>query len=430
MKKTWILACLCILLFGVTACAPDRSGQLGGAGEGGNGGSSSNNGASVNSEGTGEQQPDKLVIWSNDDAKHLKVVEQLAGEFAADTGIQVEVVPVSGSEQVQKLSLAAPAGNGPDLFYQPQDRLGDLAVQGLAEPVELSQQERAEYSTAALDAVQYEGQTYGFPISIETYALYYNKALVDQPPVKMEDIAGTYASLTDAGQDRYAFLMVPDFYYAIPFIMNYGGYIFGQQDGKYDASDLGLNNEGAVQGMSAYASFVKETGIPATMTTDVMDTLFLEGKAAMTVNGLWAMKPYADKLGDDLGTAPLPTVNGEPAPSFVGVKSWFISSYSKHPEWAKRLALHLTNAASSEVYYEQTGEIPARPDAQQSIVDPLYDGFVQQLDSGVPMPNIPEMSTVWAMDDAVDFIVQGEDPKSVLDETTGQIASQIKASGR
>lgn len=430
MRKTMFMACVCLLVLSLAACAPDRTGQLNGnAGNDGSG----NNGAAVQEQepGGGEgEKPDKLMVWSNDDAKHLKAVEQLAGEFTAETGVQVEIMPVSGSEQVQKLALAAPAGNGPDLFYQPQDRLGDLVVQGLAEPVEMSEQELAQYSAAALNAVQYEGQTYGFPISIETYAVYYNKALVDQVPGALEDAAKLSAALTDAGKDRYAFLMVPDFYYAMPFITNYGGYIFGQQNGKYDPSDLGLNNEGAVQGMAAYADFVKRTGIPSTMTTDVMDTLFLEGKVGMAVNGLWAMKPYADKLGEQLETAPLPTVNGKPAPSFVGVKSWFISSYSEHSSWAKRLALYLTNAASSKVYYEQTGEIPASPDAQQNISDPLYDGFVRQLENGVPMPNIPEMSAVWAMDDAVDFIVQGEDPKSVLDETTEQIAAQIKTSGQ
>ncbi|SMF65108.1 carbohydrate ABC transporter substrate-binding protein, CUT1 family (TC 3.A.1.1.-) [Paenibacillus barengoltzii J12] len=428
MRKTMVFSLICMIMLAFSACAPDRTGQLNGN-EDNNGGG--NGGIAVQEQGSGEdEKPDKLIIWSNDDAKHVTAVEQLAGEFTAKTGLPVEVVPVSGSEQVQKLALAAPAGNGPDLFYQPQDRLGDIVVQGLADPVELSEQERAQYSEAALNAVQYEGQIYGFPISIETYAVYYNKALIDQVPAALEDVAELSAALTDPTKDQYSFLMVPDFYYVIPFITNYGGYIFGEKDGKYDPADLGLNNEGSVQGMTAFADFIKRTGIPVTMTSDVMDTLFLEGKAGMVINGLWAMKTYSDKLGDQLGTASIPTVNGKSAPSFVGVKSWFISAYSEHPSWAKQLALFLTKSDSSEVYYENTGEIPARPDAQQNIGDPLYSGFVQQIESGIAMPNIPEMSAVWNMDSAVDFIVQGEDPPSVLDEVTEQIAAQIKATGQ
>ncbi|MBD2847186.1 extracellular solute-binding protein [Paenibacillus sp. IB182496] len=460
--RAFVLPVLVALLaLTLSACAPDRSGQEGGAGDGGggnanvvgnangeganggngaggsggagNGQASGGNGASGDAgAGSGDDaaKPERLIVWSNDDAKHVAAVEQLAGAFTEETGITVEIVPVSGSEQVQKLALAAPAGNGPDLFYQPQDRLGDLVVQGLADPVELTAEEAAQYSEAALDAVRYEGETYGLPISIETYALYYNKALVGEPPAALEEAAQLPAELTDPGADRYAFLMVPDFYYAIPFILNYGGYIFGEQDGAYDPTDIGLRNEGTVEGMTAFADFVASTGIPPTMTIDVMDTLFLEGKAGMAVNGLWAMKPYAEALGDDLGTAAIPTVNGESAPSFVGVKSWFVSSYSEHPSWAKALALHMTGAEGSAVYYAQTGEIPAQPDAQQGIDDPLYGGFVDQIESGVPMPNIPEMSAVWAMDSAVDFIVQGEDPQEVLDETVQQIEEQIASSGR
>ena len=349
--------------------------------------------------------------------------------FCEQHGIPVEVVPVTGSEQVQKLALAAPAGNGPDLFYQPQDRLGDIVVQGLAEPLDLSEEELAQYSDAAISAVQYEGAIYGFPISIETYAVFYNKGLLDRVPAALEEVAQLSERLTDVANDQYAFLMVPDFYYTIPFITNYGGYIFGETNGKYDPKDLGLNHEGTVQGMTAFARFIQDNSIPPTMTIDIMDTLFLEGKVGMVINGLWAMKPYADQLGDKLGTAAIPTVNGKPATSFVGVKSWFISSYSKHPSWAKQLALYLTSESSGDIYYEETGEIPAHPEAQQNIGDPLYAGFVAQIASGIPMPNIPEMSAVWEMDKAVDFIIQGDDPKSVLDEITEQIAAQIQTYG-
>lgn len=436
MKKAFVWTMTVAVAIALTACAPNREVPSGNNGAANNG--AAGNGAGSNEENNGEQaqgtaeadKPEKLVVWSNDDPNQLKAVEQLAQSYTQSTGIAVDIVPVSGSEQVQKLALAAPAGNGPDLFYQPQDRLGDIVIQGLADPVALSEQEQAQYSAAALNAVQYEGATYGFPISVETYAVYYNKALVEQLPASLEEVAALSDKLTDVAADKYAFLMVPDFYYTIPFITNYGGYIFGEADGKYNTSDIGLNNEGAVQGLTAYAQFVKDTGIPATMTIDVMDTLFLEGKAGMVINGLWAMKNYADKLGDQLGTASIPAVNGKAAPSFVGVKSWFISSYSDHSTWAKDLALFLTNSESSSLYYEATGEIPASPDAQQGISNELYSGFVTQIDSGMPMPNIPEMSAVWNMDSAIDFIVQGDAPQEVLDETVQQIKDQIAASGQ
>ena len=374
-------------------------------------------------------KPEKLVVWANDDANQLKAVEQMAEAYTKKTGITVEVSPVSGAEQVQKLALAAPSGKGPDLFYQPQDRLGDVVAQGLAAPISMDEETADGYSDAALQAVRYDGQTYGYPISIETYALYYNKDLAANPPATIEEAASTADSLTDPGSDRYGFLIVPDFYYAIPFIFNYGGYIFGGEPGGYDVSDIGLNNEGAVAGLKAYQQFMKRVSIPQTLTTDVMDTLFTEGKAATIVDGLWSLKTFKEKLGDKLGTAALPSINGKASPSFVGVKSWFVSSYSSSPAWAMDLAAFLTNDENAGLYYDITGEIPARKTAQEKIEDPLYKGFTDQISNGVPMPNVPEMTPVWEMDNALDFILNGDDVQSVLNETVKKIRQQIGAAG-
>ncbi|MFC5468899.1 extracellular solute-binding protein [Cohnella suwonensis] len=412
-KKTMALAVMAAFAVVTAACAPDR------------------NETAPTSEASAEAaKPERLLVWSNDDANQLKVAEEIAKKYTEQTGIQVDVEPVSGGEQVQKLALAAPSGKGPDLFYQPQDRLGDLVAQGLAEPIQISEDAIQGYSEAAVEAVRYDGQTYGYPISVETYALYYNKDLIPEPPATVEDVNKLGASLTDTKNDRYGFLMVPDFYYSIPFIANYGGYIFGGKPGSYEVADIGLNNAGTVEGLTKYQQFMKQNAIPETLTIDVMDTLFTESKAGMIVNGLWSLKTYREKLGDKLGTAPLPSVNGKAAPSFVGVKSWFVSSYTKNAQWAADLAEFMTNDENAQLYYDTTGEIPARSAVQGKIADPSYKGFTDQIASGIPMPNVPEMTPVWEMDNALDFIMKGQDVKSVLDESVEKISQQIAASGK
>jgi arabinogalactan oligomer/maltooligosaccharide transport system substrate-binding protein len=428
-SKAAAAALIAVVSVAVTACSPHRDvNETAGASDGA-AASNSASASDVASASAEAAKPEKLVVWANDDANQLKAVEQISEAYTKKTGIEVEVTPVSGAEQVQKLALAAPSGKGPDLFYQPQDRLGDVVAQGLAEPVSMDGAEADGYSDAAIEAVRYDGKTYGYPISVETYALYYNKDLASSPPATFEETASATKSLTDPGADRYGFLIVPDFYYAIPFIANYGGYIFGGEPGSYDVSDIGLNNEGAIAGLKAYQQFMSRTSIPQTLTTDIMDTLFTEGKAAMIVDGLWSLKTFEEKLGDKLGTAPLPSVNGKSSPSFVGVKSWFVSSYSSSKAWAMDLAAFLTNDENAGIYHDVTGEIPARTAALEQIGDPLYKGFVDQIASGIPMPNVPEMTSVWEMDNAVDFILKGDDVTSVLDETVEKIRQQIKASG-
>ncbi|CAM3754939.1 extracellular solute-binding protein [Marinicrinis lubricantis] len=414
--KRWLMLLASLMfVFSMAACGPDRNTEA------------LEQGADRSAQ---DEKPDQLIVWANDDAGQLKAVEAIAQKYTEQTGIEVEIVPVSGAEQVQKLALAAPSGEGPDLFYQPQDRLGDIVVQGLAEPIAMEDEAAKGYNSAAMEAVRYEGETYGYPISIETYAVYYNQDLVPEAPASMEAVIELSHRLTDAKNDRYAFLMVPDFYYAIPFIMNYGGYIFGGEPGNYDVEDIGLNHDGAVQGLEVYQQFVQSVRIPETLTIDVMDSLFMEGKVGMAVNGMWAMKTYEEKLGDKLATAPLPAVGGKASPSFVGVKSWFVSSYSEHPDWAMDLAAFLTSDENALLYHETTGEIPARTAVQKQIDDPFYQGFIEQIESGIQMPNVPEMTPVWEMDKAMDFILQGEDVRAVLDETVGTIQQQIAAFGK
>src|SRR5699024_128542 len=131
---------------------------------------------------------------------------------------------------------------------------------------------------------------------------------------------------------------------------------------------------------------------------------------------------------DDFSTARLTEINCDIAPSFVGVKSWFVSSFSDHSEWANDLAKFMTNDENSNVIYESTGELPPRQDIIDQIDDPIYDGYTEQIPYGIAMPNIPEMSAVWDMDDAIELIINGDEVEDVLKSTVENIEEQISLS--
>lgn len=381
-------------------------------------------------EGEMPAKPDELTIWINDDDSGqgdvLDVFETYFENYTEETGINIvlEVVPMP--DQVQKLALAGPAGDGPDLFFQPQDRLGDVVAQGLALPIDFTEDELSEYSDAAIDAFTYEGEIYGAPVTIETYFAYYNKSIVAEAPTTIDDVFDMSLENTDRDNDEFGFLISPEFYYLYSFINSNGGYIFAEEDGVYDVDDIGLDNEGSVKGFEDYMQFIDAELIPRTVTVDVLDGLFTEGKVGMVVSGPWNISAYRNALGDDLGTAPLPEMDGQVAPSFVGVKSWLVSSYSENPEWTIDLAKFLTNDDSSQLYHDITGELPPRAVVLDQVADPIYEGYTEQIEHGTPMPNIPEMSAVWDMDDAIQLIINGEDIEEVLVETVQNIKDQIE----
>ncbi|WP_255437578.1 extracellular solute-binding protein [Thalassobacillus sp. CUG 92003] len=420
MKNTSLLRIVCLVMFIVVlaACTPERA-------------SNEDDGSD---SGESSEKPEELTIWANDEDAQAEAIEDIVADFEEEEGISVNVVRKSMLDQLEELSLAGPEGKGPDLFIQPHDRIGDIVAQGLAEPLNFTDEQKQAYSEAAIDAVTYEydgeSSQYGAPAVIETYGIYYNTDILSEPPETTEDLKTALNDHTNAASDEYGFLMKPnDLYFAYPFFKNFGAYIFGGETGSYDVSDIGLNNEGAKEGGELFQSFFGNGKIPASTTTDVVDGLFTEGKVGAVINGPWSIPNYNEALGDSLKSAPFPSVNGESASTFVGVKSWMVSYYSEEKEWAKKLAMYMTNQENLKHYFEVAGELPPNPEALESIDDPIYEAFATQIESGVPMPSAPQMSQVWdPMNDALQFLAEGEDVEKVLDDAANQIEQNIEAS--
>src|SRR5699024_3100333 len=92
-----------------------------------------------------------------------------------------------------------------------------------------------EYTDTSLEAVQFDGDYWGYPAVIETYAMYYNKSLVDTEPETMADIMEIAEQDTDASKDEFGFLMeAANFYFVYPFFSGNGAYVFENNDGNYD----------------------------------------------------------------------------------------------------------------------------------------------------------------------------------------------------
>lgn len=380
------------------------------------------------------EKPEQLKLWVNAEEKQEEAVKEITDKYTEETGIDVEMVPVDMLEQVEKLDVEGPAGNGPDVIFQPHDRIGDLVLRGLVEPVNFGELE-SEYTDTALEAVQFDGDYWGYPAVIETYAMYYNKSLVDKAPETMDDIMAIAEEQTDASKDEYGFLMeAANFYFTYPFFAGYGGYVFGNEEGNYDIQDIGLANEGSIKGGELVKEWFDEGYIPQDLTPDIMNGLFSEGKVATVLNGPWMVREYTDGIGEDLGVVPLPLLdNGENPNSFVGVKSYMLSYYSENKEWAEDLMAYITNYDNSLIYYDMAGEIPARTDAMEDPViadDPIFSAFAEQTEYGEPMPSVPAVQQVWdPINDALNFISKGEPVDEVLEEAVETIHDQIESSG-
>lgn len=426
MKKWWSVILITFLAVGLlAACAPEREEEASSEGN-------SNSEGDTTSESGMPEKPEKLVIW--EDTDRGVGLEPAIASFEEEYGIEVEYEELDmATEMRERLRLDGPAGTGPDVLTIPHDQIGQLAIEGLIAPLDVDSSVTDIYTEASIEAQTFNGELYGLPKSTETAVFIYNKDLMEKAPESFEELFKF--SKEFAGEEKYGFLALWDnFYFGNAIMAGYGGYVFASDGGTLDPQDLGLNNEGAIEGANYIQKWYQEifpSGIIGESGGSAKDGLFQEGKVASMMDGPWAFKTLED-AGIDIGVAPLPKLpNGEYPQTFVGVKGWHVSALSENKEWATKLVEWIANEENARIRFEETGEIPpvkALIEAPIIADNEKAAAVAIQSERGVPMPNIPEMSVVWEpMAQALQLIATGKsNPEDALDEAVEQIETQIE----
>lgn len=418
MKKTTpIYLALFLTFILLSACGPDAN----------------ENSSNKNTENSEENKPDKLVVWEDEDKE--AGLEPAIESFEDEYDIDVEFKTLNMADDMKdQLALDGPAGSGPDVLTLPHDQIGELAKQGMLAPMQIEDSVVNEFTDTSIEAETYQDELYGLPKADETLMFFYNKEHMDEAPKTFDEVMDFAKDFTE--DDKYGFLFNPDDYYqAHGFLSAYGGYIFKEENGKYDTDDLGLNNDGAVEGTEWIKDWFDEDlftdGILGDNGGSALDGLFNEGKVAAKLDGPWAIDGM-EEAGIDYGVATLPELpNGKYPESLVGVKGWHVSNFSEHKEWATKLTEWLTNEENAKTRYEETSEIPpveALEDEEPIKDDPVAKAIFTQSERGEPTPNNPEMGEVWeVMADKIQLAVTDkQDTKKALDDGEATINSKIK----
>ncbi|MGZ9586568.1 sugar ABC transporter substrate-binding protein [Paenibacillus marinisediminis] len=383
--------------------------------------------------GSDELKPEdgaSLVIWESKEARPF--AEAIAKEFTAKYNVPVKYEEVASPDQVNKLVNDGPAGIAADVVVFPHDNLGKAVTAGLLLPNDFYEEKtRAENSELAVNASSYDGILYGYPRSVETLIMFYNKDLIAEAPKTMEEVMELSKTMNDVKNKKYTYMWeIGNFYFDYMFLASTGGYVFGNNGS--DKTDIGLNNEGAIKGATFLQQFAKQV-LPLTtsdVTNDVKKGLFASGQLALNIDGPWAIADLRAS-GVNLGAAPIPSIEGQPSKTFSGVKSWYVNSYTKYPNASKLFAEFASNKEAQMKSYEMTGAVPSNNEAAADpkvANDPFTLAVLEQFKNSYPMPSIPEMGTVWSPMAAglADVLNKGKDPKAALDNAVLQIKDAVK----
>ncbi|MBL8941234.1 MAG: extracellular solute-binding protein [Archangium sp.] len=359
-----------------------------------------------------------LKLWHAYRGGEEQAIEAAVKKFTAETGIQVELLSVPYDAFSSKLTSAIPHEAGPDVFIFAHERLRQFHRLKVVDP-STKRIDRSKYFKSTVDALEVDGELYGYPLSLKTLALFLNTDLVSEAPATTDDLVKDLARTTDPAQHRFGLAYAAgDFFLHAPFVFGFGAKLFD------DTGRASFDTPGMAKSLAFVKSLQDRGYMPQEVSGALVKSLFNEGRAAMVISGPWFTGEIEPNVKYRI--VPLPTVSetGLPLTPFLGVEAALVSSRTKQPDQAHALAQYLSLGEATTLRVNPGRQIPAeiaaydRPEVQQ---DPVISAFKDVATRAVPTPNTLEMAKVWEpMKLALRGVLQGE----VSPEAAGALAER------
>lgn len=330
-------------------------------------------------------EPLHLVLWENFDPAQREWLQEAGSAFQeADPGITVEVLHyASGDGLIEKVR----GGEAEfDLAIGHAALVEALWAEGLICPVgDVFEASFLDgFAQPSVEGVSRGNKVWGVPFSAGLHLLlYYNKELVEEPPQDTATMIVMAQELTSG--ERYGLAMnYRDPLWLVPWLSGFGGWLV-DEDGQPT-----LDTAAMVEALHFLHELKFEHEVlPPEADYDLADGLFREGKAAMLVNGHWALAGYREMEELEWGVAPLPTVTEtglSPSPLVAGQYFVIGADLSEQKLEAVRLLVeYMTSSQRQLEWMRQFNTLPTSKEAldDESVhSDPLGQVSVAQMLAG------------------------------------------------
>jgi len=372
-----------------------------------------------------------LTVWHAYRGDEKAAFEKVVGMYnARQKDVAVKTLAVPYDAYADKITASVPRGKGPDVFIFAQDRLGGWVEAGeTIEPIDFFVDDKvvSQLVPGMMPAMTYRDTIYGLPLNYKSIAMIYNTAMVKTPPKTTGELIKVAKSLTNVPSGRFGLAYeYSNFFFHAALMNAFGGQVFAP--GPKPVIDSPQN----VAAVKTMLKWYKEDGIlPADPSSTLIASLFNEGKAAIVFSGPWFLGEVQDKV--KYAIAPLPTVDeagGKPMRPWLTVEGVYVSAGSRHKDAAYAFAEYLVTTEAALVLALEGGQLPTNKAAYADprvAKNPTLQGFRQQLDTAVPMPNYAEMTLMWSpVTTAMNKIVKGSaTPEVALKEAQASVTDSI-----
>jgi maltose-binding protein MalE len=323
--------------------------------------------------------------------------------------VTLDILQVPFDQLRNKYITEASAGGGPDVLLGPSDWVGEFVDIDIALALdELATDEvRAGYNQAGLDIFTFDGSLRGIPQNINGIAMFYNKALVPEPPTTTDELLAVAADLAGT-PDTYGLGVFPQFYNNAGYLYGFGGQVLN------DDGTSAFDSPEATEWLSFVQTLSTSPGVFVGTDQNSIESLFREGKLGLMFNGPWFIQGATDGIGaENVGVALMPAISPKenaPARPFVGATGLYVNSNLDDDQAA--LAFEFArwfSTTGTQPLVDEAGQLPAATSVQIAADDPYGATFVEQYATGVALPNSPRMGVVWApADDMLAKVMRGE----------------------
>ena len=309
-----------------------------------------------------------LTVWgaAEDEALMEEIIASFQARYAQEASFRITYQ--AQSESSCKDTLLGDLEGGADVFAFADDQVAALAAAGALDPIANTAEIQASNLSAAVEAAGVDGTLYAYPLTADNgYFLYYNKAYFSQ-----EDAGSLNRMVEVAAQaGRLVAMDWSSAWYVYAFFGNTGLEVGLNEDGLTNFCTWN-STENAIQGVDVAQAMLDIAASPgfASRTDEEFLAGVQDGSVIAGVSGVWNAVAIQEAWGENAGAVRLPvfTCAGQEIQmaSFSGCKLIGVNAYSKHPDWAVRLAEWITNEENQSLRFQRRVQGPSNIQAANS----------------------------------------------------------------
>lgn len=331
----------------------------------------------------------QIEYWQYFFRERVEAMDALIAQFeAANPGIKVKHTHFPYAQYRTKTAAAVPAGEGPTVMQLFFGWMREYAKSKLIQPLPSDTFRTADIDRDYFDFVRLmkSGENYwAIPTAVRSLALFYNKKLLSEPGASGGKPSATLDemvknALAVTRRDDRGNLLVAGATIGIPsqdyhwwrevLVRQFGGKPYSD-----DSRQVTYANEAGAAAFAWYTDLQRKHKVAAAGFLSESQAAFRAGKAAQHVDGSFRLGTFKGARGFEWGVAELPTHNGIAG----NYASYWVNGLAARATGAEREAAlkfltFVTTNDAMQLWFEKTGELPAKRDvalSPKNLADPL-----------------------------------------------------------